>query len=60
MLRWSAFSVVTAVAAVLFGFDGISAGPRAVSAIAAVGMVALGVAVLTDILVARVRSAGEP
>jgi uncharacterized membrane protein YtjA (UPF0391 family) len=48
MLRWSAFSVVTAVAAVLFGFDGISSGARAVSSIAAVGAVALLLAVVAD------------
>jgi hypothetical protein len=58
MLRWWTFSVVTAVAAVLFGFDGVSAGPRAVSAIAGVGMLALVVAVLTHWLIRR--SAGEP
>lgn len=57
MLRWSAFSVVTAVAAVLFGFDGISAGPRALWAIAAVGTVALVVAGFADLLVRR--SAGR-
>ena len=58
MLRWSACSVVTAVAAVLFGFDGISAGPRALSAIALVGTVSLAVAALAHLVVRR--SAGGP
>jgi hypothetical protein len=47
MLRWWTLSVITAVAAVLFGFDGITAGPRALSAIASVATIALAVALLT-------------
>lgn len=50
MLRWWSLSVVTAVAAVLFGFDGISAGPRAVARIVLVGSLALVVAVVASLL----------
>jgi hypothetical protein len=53
MLRWWTLSVVTAVAAVLFGFDGISAGPRALSAIASVATIALAVALLAHLALRR-------
>jgi hypothetical protein len=53
MLRWWAMSVVTAVGAVLFGFDGISAGPRALSSIASVASVALGIALVAHALARR-------
>jgi uncharacterized membrane protein YtjA (UPF0391 family) len=50
MLRWWSLSVVTALAAVLFGFDGISAGSRAVTHIVLVGSLALVVAVVASLL----------
>jgi uncharacterized membrane protein YtjA (UPF0391 family) len=49
MLRWWSLSVVTAVGAVLFGFDGISAGPRTIAHIALVGSLALGIAVIASL-----------
>lgn len=56
MVRWWSLSVVVAMAAVLFGFDGISAGPRAVGRIVLVGSLALAAAVLPGLVVRRTEA----
>ncbi len=58
MLRWWALSVATALAAVLFGFDGISSGPHALRAIVLVGVLAMAVPIAAEVV--RRRPAERP
>jgi hypothetical protein len=53
MVRWWTLSVLVAVAAVLFGFDGITAGPRVLVAIAFVASAALLLALLAEVVARR-------
>jgi hypothetical protein len=55
MLRWSTLSVGVAVATVLFGFDGISAGTTAIGCIALVAAIAIGVLVAARAIAARLE-----
>jgi hypothetical protein len=53
MLRWWTLSVLVAVGAVLFGFGGITEGPRVLVATAFVASAALLLALLTEVVVRR-------
>lgn len=53
MVRWWTLSVLVAVAAVLFGFDGIAAGPRVLAAITFVASAALLLALVAEVVVRR-------
>lgn len=56
MVRWWTLSVVVAVAAVLFGFGGITAGPRALASIAFVASLALLLAIVAEAVARRVAA----
>jgi uncharacterized membrane protein YtjA (UPF0391 family) len=59
MVRWWSLSVFVAVAAVLFGFDGISAGPHAIGRILLVGTLALVTPVVAPVLASIVARRTE-